>query len=287
MTTNLPVALDTIKWHHKLLAAPLQLLASANLGPLGGDNSISAVIEAVLLKKRGEPVTFPLSKTDAFFVQQLTEREIPDEMIEYRELNHAVQQQILQRRSNGNMVVVWLGAGVFTLEHPLLGQKRPFDWHLWTDASPRVVNSAKQAFDDMLAKGTTGNISNHVTLPQQIDRLNHLIELTTFDADQLVIMGYGLTYALTMAENNQWLSQLLIPPRLKTSFVFNAPAQSISMLPGVMAAFHHQRMVCYERHHIEALFATILPTAQIVWEKPRATTRNQIWSTWLVEAEAR
>lgn len=286
MKQHFPLAQDSIRWYHKLAAAPLQLLAAANLGPLGGDNSISAVIEAVLLKKRGESVTFPLSKTDSFFVAQLTQQDIPDEMIEYRELSHEVQREILRRRSGGHMVVIWLGAGVFTLEHPLLAEKRPFDWHIWTDASPKVVSSARELFDEMLQKGQSGNISNHVTLPEQVTRLNHLIELTTFEADQLVFMGYGVTYALTMAENQQWLQQLILPPGRKVSFVFNAPAATIPMLPGVMAAFHHQRMVHYERSHIEAL-CTIIPNSKIVWEKPRETTRNKIWGTWLIEAERR
>lgn len=283
MTHARPVAPDTIKWHHKLLAKPLQLLSALGLGPLGGDNSISAVIEAVLLKKRGETPSFPLSKTDTFFVQQLTEQAIPDEMLEYRELSHEVQREILRRHDSGHMVVIWLGAGVFTLEHPLLAQKRPFDWHIWTDASPRVVKSAKHLFDEMLQKGQSGNISNHVTLPQQADRLNHLIDLTTFEANHLVIMGYGLTYALTMAENYDWMRRLSIPSGLKTSFVFNAPGPAIPTLPGVMAAFHEQRMVYYERHHIEALFAATMPNYQIVWEKPRNQTRNNIWATWLIE----
>lgn len=285
MNQALPRAQDSVHWYHKLVAAPLQLLAAADLGPLGGDNSISAVIEAVLMQKRGETITFPLSKTDTFFVKQLTEQTIPDEMLEYRELNHEAQREILRRRGAGNMVVIWLGAGVFTLEHPLLAEKRPFDWHIWTDASPRVVSNAKQLFDEMLAKGQSGNISHHVTLPHHIDRLNHLIELTAFDTSELVIMGYGLTYALTMAENQSWLHQLAIPAGRKTSFVFNAPAAKIPMLPAIMAAFHEQRMVHYDRHHIEALFST-MPTAKVVWEKPREATRNQMWATWLIEVNA-
>ena len=50
----------------------------------------------------------------------------------------------------------------------------------------------------------------------------------------------------------------------------------------IMAAFHKQRMVYYERSHIEALFEAALPGCEIVWEKPKEQTRNKVWETWLI-----
>lgn len=85
---TLPKVSDAVKWYHRALAWPLRLLSSFNIGPLGGENSISVVIETVLAKNEGRDIDFELSKTDKFFVNQLAGKSIPDEMIEYRELNH-------------------------------------------------------------------------------------------------------------------------------------------------------------------------------------------------------
>ena len=95
--TSIPKVRNTVKWFHQLIALPLQGMSALNLGPLGGENSISTVIEAVLAKKKGQSIDFELSKSDQFFVQQLTKAELPDEMIEYRELNHLAQEEIWRR----------------------------------------------------------------------------------------------------------------------------------------------------------------------------------------------
>jgi hypothetical protein len=77
----MPKARNTVKWYHQLIALPLQGMAALNLGPLGGENNISTVIEAILAKKKGQTLDFELSKSDRFFVQQLTKADLPDEMI--------------------------------------------------------------------------------------------------------------------------------------------------------------------------------------------------------------
>ncbi len=287
MTVDLPQAPNTISWYHQAAAAPLRAMASFNLGPLGGENSISAVIEAVLARKRGESIDYPLSKTDQFFVTRLASAEVPDEMIEYRELNHEAQREILRRWSDQVMSVVWLGAGVFTLLHPLLAERKPQDWHVWTDANPKIVQSARAVFDEYRARGETYNLTYDITLPYDVGKLNNWLQLIAANTQHLVINGYGVTYALTMAENYEWLSRLELPAHVDVLFVFNSPGQSITFMPGLMAAFHQQRMVYYDHAAVQTLFAATLPGSDIVWEIPRSATRNGIWGTWLVESTAR
>jgi hypothetical protein len=117
--------------------------------------------------------------------------------------------------------------------------------------------------------------------------LNEVIEFVAPNVDMLIIFGYGLTYALTIAENYQWLSQLKLPPDKDVAFVFNGPGKRLPMLPAVMAAFHEQRMVYYTLADIETLFQAAVPGSEVVWRKPRAETRNKIWETWLVLSEAK
>ena len=226
------------------------------------------------------------SDTDQTFVNMLTRNELPDEMVEYRELNHEVQDEILRRWRDKKLGVIWIGAGVFTLEHPLLKHRKDEDWHIWTDANPKVVGSAQAAFDAMRQRNESVNLSYNMMLPQDISVLNRAIKLMAPSVEHLVIQGYGVTYALTAEENRAWLSQLSRPDGLDLSFVFDAPAANIPLLPGVMAAFHQQRMVGYDREHIEALFQLTIPGSHIIWEKPRTATRNQMWSTWLIYAPA-
>lgn len=282
---NLPEAKETVKVHHHILSAPLRLMSALNIGPFGGENSISAVIEAVIAKNMGETVTYSLSKTDQSFVNMLTGKDIPDEMIEYRELNHAAQREILERWGAQKLGVIWIGAGVFTLLHPLIAERKPEDWHVWTDALPKVVADAEEVYQEMKARGDAVNLFYNIMLPKDVDRLNRTIDLVAPDVDHLVIFGYGVTYALTMQENYEWLSQLHLPDK-GVSFVFNSPGASLPVLPGVMASFHRQRMVYYERSHIEALFKGTIPTSEIVWELPREETRNKLWGTWLIHAPA-
>lgn len=276
---------NSVKWYHQVPAWLLRGLSGLNIGPLGGDNSISAIIEAVLARKKGNPVDFELSKTETFFVTQLTQQTIPDSMIEYRELNHAVQNEILQRWSEQVLGVIWIGAGVFTLEHPLLTHRKPNDLHVWSDASPKIVQEARVLFDEMRRRAATVNLSYNIELPQEVDKLNRCVNfLAQQNVEHIIIQGYGLTYALTASENFEWLSKLSRPQGKQLSLVFNAPGPKLPYLPGVMAAFHQQRMVCYERRHIEALFQAAMPGSQIVWTIPRAQTRNKEWETWLIQA---
>lgn len=285
--SNLPSAPNTVKWYHKVVAAPLRFLSHYNIGPLGGENSISAVIEAVLAEKRGEAVEFELSKTDLFFKQQLTKIEPPDPMVEYRELNHEAQRQILKIWPDEQpMAVIWLGAGVFTLYHPLLAERGPKDWHLWSDKNPKIVSDARAVFDEMLARGEVGKMSYDITLPQDVNKLNSWIKLMTSEIKRLVIFGYGVTYALTTAENYAWLSQLELPDNVDVLFVFNSPGQHLDFLPAVTAAHHQQLMVYYQTQDIEALFKTAVPGSRIIWEKPRSQTRNKLWGTWLISRPA-
>jgi len=282
---SIPKVRNTVKWYHQFIALPLQGMSALNLGPLGGENSISTVIEAVLAKKKGQTIDFELSKSDHFFVQQLTKAGLPDEMIEYRELNHLAQEEIWRRWGHQNLGVVWVGAGVFTLTHPLLAQRKQSDWHFWTDASPKIVADARQAFQEIHQRMAV-DLAQSVRLPQDFNQLNRAIQLIAPHVSHLVFNGYGVTYALTASENYEWLSKLVLPPGLDVSFIFNSPGQALPTLPAVMAAFHRQRMMYYKREDIEGLFAAAVPGSRIVWSKPRLETRNKIWETWIIHAPA-
>ena len=283
---NLPEVSDAVQWYHKAVAFPLSLLAARGLGPLGGENSISAVIEAVLAKKAGQPVDFELSKTDQFFVEQLASKEIPDEMLEFRELSHEVQHEILKYWQGEVIDVIWLGAGIFTLSHPLLAQRKENAWHVWSDIEPRIVQDAAAVFDELKARGSESNIAYDIRLPDDVDRLNQWMAFMSSITRRLVIFGYGVTYALTMAENYRWLHQLELPESTDVLFVFNAPAEKIPLMPGIMAAFHKQRMMNYTSETVSALFAKTIPGSEIIWEKRRTDTRNGMWGTWLISAPA-
>jgi hypothetical protein len=252
---------------------------------LGGENSISAVIEAVLAHKKGEAITFEMSKSDRFFMKQFTKQDPPDEMVEYRELSHLVQKEILDRWGEERLGVIWIGAGVFTLEHPLLAEREVVDWQIWTDALPRVVESALYKYNKLQETQKTAKFFQNLVLPQDVGQLNSAIEFISPNVDRIIIFGYGVTYALTMDENYRWLSKLQLPSNKDVAFVFNGPGESIPLLPGVMAAFHDQRMVYYTRADIEALFQTAVPGSEVVWSKLRAETRNKLWETWLITSE--
>lgn len=286
MAVQLPHTPDAIKWYHHLASTPLKGLAALNLGPLGGENSISAVIEAVLAHKKGEPVSFEMSKSDTFFTQQFTKQDPPDEMIEYRELSHVAQNEILKRWRDKRLGVIWIGAGVFTLEHPLLSENRQSDWHVWSDALPRVVERALQKFEELEEKQKSVKLSQNIELPQDVNQLNEALKFMEQHVDHIVIFGYGVTYALTIEENYEWLSKLKLPSRLDVSFVFNGPDKAIPFFPSLMAAFHDQRMVYYTLADIEALFQSAVPGSEVIWHKPRSETRNKMWETWLILSEA-
>ncbi len=287
MAAKLPPAPDAVTWYHQAASAPLRALTSLDIGPFGGENSISAVIESVLAFQKGETPDFPLSKSEQFFVDQLVKSgEVPDEMLEYRELSHTAEEEVLRRWHDDPMAVIWLGAGVFNFEHPLLKQRNSQDWHVWTDANPKVVREARVYFEEMRERGDAYNLTYDVTLPYDVTKLNTWLDLITTNLRRLVIFGYGVTYALTMRENYEWLSRLKLPAHVDTLFAFNAPAPKINFIAGLMASFHNQRMVSYDDEAVEALFSTTVPGSEVVWRIPREETRNQMWSTWLIESTA-
>jgi hypothetical protein len=282
---SIPKGRNTVKWYHHVMALPLQALAGLNLGPLGGENNISTVIETVLAKNKGQSIDFKLSKSENFFLQQLTKAAPPNEVIEYRELNHLAQEEVWRRWGNQNLGVIWLGAGVFNLDHPLLAQRKTLDWHFWTDASPKIVTDARQAFEEIHQKIAV-NLTQSVRLPKDFAQINRAIQIIAPHVSHLVFNVYGVSYALTAKENYEWLSQLVLPPGLDVSFIFNSPGLVLPTAPGVAAAFHGQRMMYFERVDINALFAAAIPGSQIVWSKPRQDTRNKMWETWIIHAPA-
>ena len=107
----------------------------------------------------------------------MTKGDISDDLVEYRELNHAVQEEILRRWGQQKLGVIWLGAGVFTLEHPLLQNWKENDWHIWTDKSPKVVASALTKFQEMQER--LGKLSRSITLPHEMGYLNEAIEFVS------------------------------------------------------------------------------------------------------------
>jgi hypothetical protein len=275
-----------VKWYHFIGSIPLKVLSTLNLGPLGGESSISAVIETTLARAKGEEVNFELSKSDRFILDQFEKQGPPEDVIEYRAMNHLVQKEILKQWGDKRLGIIWIGAGVFTLEHPLLVERDKYDWHVWTDAQPRVVESALKRFNDLKETQKIGKLSEYIELPRDIDQLNEAIAFVAPNVDRLVIFGYGVTYALTIEENYQWLSQLHLPPDKDVGFVFNGPGTGIGFLPRLMAAFHNQRMVYYTKEDIQGLFQTAIPGSEIIWTKPRTETHNKMWETWLILSDA-
>jgi len=272
---------ETVKFYHHLLSLPLKLLTALKIGPFGGENSISAAVEAVIMIKKGEDVTFPLSKTEQSFVKMLVANDLPDAIMEYRELSYTVQREILKRWGTQKLGVVWIGAGVFSLENPLIAERKPRDWHVWTDASPRVVANAESAFEEIKTRGDSVGMVYSIMLPQDVEILNRTLALIAPDVEHIIIYSYGMTYALTLEENAQWLSRLNMPD-VDVSFVFNSPGKHIQLLPGVIAAFYRQSMYYFETQHIDTLFKASFPNSEIVWEMSREQTRNNTWGTWLI-----
>ncbi len=286
MAVQLPNTPDAVKWYHQLISSPLKMLSALNIGPLGGENSISAVIEAMIAHKNGERISYEMSKSDRFFLKQFLKGEPPDEVIEYRELSHLVQKEILKRWGDKRLGIIWIGAGVFTLAHPLLAERELVDWHVWSDANPRAVESALEQFNSLQERQKLGKVSQNIVLPRDIRDLNEAIRFVTPNVDHIVIFGYGVTYALTIEENYDWLSQLQLPDDKDVSFVFNSPAKALDILPASMAAFHNQKMLYYTESDMKALFDAAVPSSEVVWFKPRSDTRNNSWATWLILSEA-
>ncbi|GEM_PF-2631650 len=276
---------DAIRWYHHALALPLKGLSALNLGPLGGENSISVIIEAILQAQRGETVDFPLSKTEQFFVRMLTGPNAPNPapLLAYRQFNHRAQQEVLNRRGDHRLGVIWLGGGVFTLEHPLLQFARPDDWQIWTDANPKVVRTAQALFDEMQRRMNGQAQVQSLILPQDVAQLNeHIRFLAAQGVQEIVLQAFGMFYVLTGAENAAWLRQLERPKGVTLRLIVDAMSRTVDLMPAVMIAFHNQRMVYYERADIEALLRQTQPDGQIVWELPRSEqTYGQ--AVWLLE----
>ena len=277
---------DAIRWHHHILALPLKGLSALNIGPLGGENSISVVIEAVLAARKGQKVDFSLSKTERFFLKMLTAPNGPpiDQLLDYRELNHRAQKQALNRWGNEKLGVIWLGGGVFTREHPLIAETKFGGWHIWSDANPKVIETDQEIFDKMRQQTGHYNAAFSITLPQEIHKLNANIRfLAKAGIKHILLQTYGMFYVLTKRENMEWLNQLERPTGVEMSFILNSMPQDIPLMPAVMAAFHNQRMVYYNRQTIEAMFAEALPGSKIIWEIPQEESKYGV-AVWLVHA---
>lgn len=276
---------DAIRWYHYALALPLKALTALKIGPLGGENSISVVIEAILIQKRGETADFPLSKTEEFFVRTLTSPNAPspEPLIAYRRFNHLAQEQVLERWGDQRLGVIWLGGGVFTLEHPFLRPERAADWQIWTDAHPKVVRTARAHYDDICNRSNGHGKIQNMLLPEDIDRLNqHIRFLAQNGVQHIVLQTFGLFYILTAQQNAEWLSQLERPKGVTISLIADAMSRHVELMPAVMIAFHEQRMIYYERSHVEELLRQTQPDARIVWELPRSPeTFGQ--AVWLIE----
>ncbi|MBN2386065.1 MAG: hypothetical protein JXB85_03535 [Anaerolineales bacterium] len=279
---------DVIRWYHHLLALPLKGLSAVNLGPLGGENSISVVIETILAQKKGQEVNFPLSKTERFFVQMLTSPQAPpsDPLVEYRALNHAGQREILRRWGKQRLGVIWIGGGVFTYAHPLIAECKPTDWHIWTDANPKVIQTAQDRFEELRKRADNHKVAYNILLPQDSDSLNKNIRFIAGQGvEHIVIQAYGVFYAMTREENLEWLCRLERPAGVEFSFLINAMPCQIDLMPGMLVAFHNQKMIYYESSDIEALFQQALPGSQIVWSVPRKQEASDV-EVWLVQTPA-
>ncbi|MFK7924242.1 MAG: hypothetical protein AB8H47_19960 [Bacteroidia bacterium] len=205
-------------------------------------------------------------------------------MIEYRNLSIEAQNQLIEQYGDEKLGVIWIGAGVYSLTHPLLSHNPDNNWHIWTDSSPRVVHSALKAFSQMQDKGRAANLSHTVNLPEDGNRLNEWITFLSDHVDRIIIMGYGVTYALTPAENLTWMKQIdRSKMNLPLHIVFNSPGAKIDFLPGLMAAYHNQRMVYYSNEHVEDLFQKAFTNSQVSWHKARENTKTNIWGTWIVD----
>lgn len=279
---------NSIRWYHHLLAIPLKLLSALNLGPFGGENSISAIIEAILAKKKGQEVDFPLSKTEKFFVKMLLSPSAPplEQLTTYRDLNHRAQKAVIDLWGKKPLGVIWVGGGVFTLDHPLISSSQVNDWHIWTDANPKVIASARAKFDELRQKTALHSGAFNIALPQDIDKLNENIRfLASKKVERIIIQAYGLLYVMTMEENLEWLSKLERPQGIDIAFIVNSMPVHIDGGPAVMAAFHDQRMVYYHRSHVESLFGKYFPGSEIVWSIPGDDTSYGI-ETWLINVPA-
>lgn len=278
-------AVDTIRWYHRALAAPLRTLADRELGPFGGGWSLPAIIEGTVQHDRGvHDFGHPLSDTEQVMVGWLSHR-LPAELVEYRDLSHEVQRVILDRYGEEPLTVIWVGAGVFTLHHPLVSRARPDDRHLWTDATAEVALTSGRALD--LRPGRPPVDRKPVKLPEDVGLLNQWIERLTGGPKRLVIFAYGVGFTLTPEQNHEWLSRLEIPADVDCLIVFNSPGPDLPLWSGVMAAFCGQRMVHYPDSDVGALFARAVHGSEVVWHRPRETTTTGEWGTWLFERPAK
>jgi len=58
---NLPPTEPVVTPLHRFMGTPIRLMSALNIGPFGGENSISSVIEALVLYKRGTPLNYELT----------------------------------------------------------------------------------------------------------------------------------------------------------------------------------------------------------------------------------
>jgi hypothetical protein len=278
----LPQAPNNIKWYHTVLSTPMRALAALNVGALGGEYSLSAVVGALIAAQHEQEIDYPLSKTETFYVKQLKGRPLPDSMMEYGELNFAVQAEIVKRWGSKPLGVIWVGGDVFSPEYPLLAQRKPVDRHVWIDERPNVFKAVRPMFDEI--RQSAPNLPTAFTLPDGVAKLNECVDFLAEEGVQhVVIQGYGYFFTLTTDQNYAWLSQLHRPANVELSFVFNAPGV-MPFVPAVMEAFRKRKIISYQKEHIAALFQKALPGSEIAWTLPKEETRGKTWSTWIVFA---
>ncbi len=286
MSPDLPTTPPVVTNVHRLLAMPIQAMNALNIGPFGGENSVSAVIEALLHYKRGEPIDFELSKTERFLFERFKDHNDIGELQEYRDLSVQAQEFVLEHRQENSLGVVWLGGGMITLEYPLIGKRKPDDIHVWTDAHPKVVGAAQSFFKEVTQHAAPHNLAYDITLPRDVDKLNRILNfLGNARVDQIVIMMYGVSYVMTIQENYEWMRQLELPPGIPVTMVFNSPQGGA--LPGkLIAAVHDERMYAYNLPHIHALYGAAFPAHEVVWHKARTDTQSGMWETWVIDLPA-
>lgn len=262
-------------------------MASANLGPFSREMSISALLEALLANRNGETLDFELSKSEKFLFEQMKDVKEVDELQEYREINIEAQEEILKRWGSQKLGVIWLGGGMVTPNYPLLANPKPDDWHFWTDTDPKVVKTSQALFQKMKEVGKANGLSYDITLPQDIDKLNRIVQfLVNHGCEHLIFQCFGFIYVLTPQENYNWLSRLDLPPHLEVSFNVNASNERLGFPARFTAAAHNQRMMAYGREGMLQLFQASIPNTAIVWETDNSKRTFRAWDGWIIHRPA-
>lgn len=287
MAPQLPHVKDNATFIYKLLGLPVQALTALNIGPFGGSMSVSALIEALLAYRKNETLQFELSKSEAFLFDKMKDMEEVGELQEYREINLEAQEEVIKRWGTRKLGVIWLGGGMVTPHYPLFNHRQDINWHFWTDTHPRVVDTAHELFHKMREAGASAGLSYDVTLPQDIDKLNRIIDFAVRqNIEHLVLQMFGFIYVLTPKENYDWLSKLNLPKNLDVTFIINAPNEKLSTPARFAAATHNQRMMAYSKQDMQALFNATIPGCEFVWEATHENRTFKAWDGWVLHRPA-